>query len=480
MKQTRRDFLIKSSCALGTVAIATQMRHLGMMNIVAQERMNEAAERGELSEAGAAYKALVCIFLGGGNDANNMVVPKHAAGYEQYRVARQAQGLAIPAANLLSITPPAMGLEFGLHPSLIELQSLFNQGKLAVVCNAGTLVRPLTRAEYIAGAPRPMQLFSHSNQVEQHRTAISTYNSTTGWGGRIADRTGNLNPGAAIPMVSSIANGSIIFNIGSSTQPLIVAPAPTPLNQVLALNGFGTATDELLRRTAMNRIRTSDLSNSMVRAASDLTQQAINVSEQLSTDPPLTVTFPNTSLGNQLRQVAKLMKFRSQLNMTRQVFYVQLGNADFDTHSGQLNRQSQLFTQLSQAMKAFYDEMVAQGIASQVTTFTMSDFNRTLNPAASGANVGSDHAWGSHFLVMGGAVRGGDFYGRPTSNGSVFPSLLENQADDSSSRGRFIPTVSIEQYAATMARWFGVSETDIPLIFPNINSFPVTDLGFMM
>ena len=259
---------------------------------------------------------------------------------------------------------------------------------------------------------------------------------------------------------------------------MIVAPSPTPLNQVLALNGFGTAADELARRTAMNNIRTHDLSYTMTQQASLLTQQAINVSQQLSQDPVLTVTFPNTTLGNQLRQVAKLLKFKTQLNMSRQIFYVQLGG--FDTHSGQLTNQNNLFTQVSQALKAFYDETVAQGIASQVTTFTMSDFNRTFNPASSGSNVGSDHAWGGHHLVMGGAVAGGNFYGRPTSNGTFFPTLVNGTGDDAESRGRFIPSVSVEQYAATLARWFGLSNTDLPLVFPNINVFGNSNLGFMM
>jgi uncharacterized protein (DUF1501 family) len=245
------------------------------------------------------------------------------------------------------------------------------------------------------------------------------------------------------------------------------------------LNGFiaGNAEDTA-RRNAMNNIRAANLDYSMTQAASVITQQAINVSTQLSSDPVLTATFPNTTLGNQLRQVAKLMKFRTQLNMSRQVFYVQLGG--FDTHSSQLNQHATLWTQVSQAMKAFYDETVAQGIAEDVTTFTMSDFNRTLNPAGAGSGAGSDHAWGGHHFVMGGSVLGGNFYGKPTSNGSIFPTLVNAGPDDAETRGRIIPTVSVEQYAATLARWFGLSQTDIPLVFPNISAFGGSDLGFMM
>jgi uncharacterized protein (DUF1501 family) len=449
-------------------AIATQMRHFGAVSALAQERMDENAAPTE------GYKALVCVFLSGGNDSNNMVVPKYTAGYDQYVAARGGGGIAIPQANLLSISPPAMGgLEFGLHPSMTDLHTLWGQGKLAVVTNVGTLVQPITRAQYQAGAPRPLQLFSHSDQVEQFRTAISSYRATTGWGGRVADRTGGINPGAAIPMITSIA-GASIFNIGSNTSPLIVSAAPTPLNQVLALNGFGTAADELARRTAMNDIRTADLNYSMVQATSVLTQQAVNVSQQLSQNPTLTVTFPNTTLGNQLAQVAKLMKFRTQLNMSRQIFFVNVGS--FDTHSGQLNGQGSLLTQVSQAMKAFYDETVAQGIAADVTQFTMSDFNRTFNPNGSG---GTDHAWGGHHLVLGGAVMGGDFYGRSTANGSVFPTLVNSGPDDADTRGRFIPSVPVEAYAATLSRWFGLTAADMPLVFPNITNFPASTLGFL-
>ncbi len=450
-------------------AVATQMSHLGLVSALAQKRFKRET-------AVDNYKALVCVFLNGGNDSNNLVVPKYTAGYNDYSAARSAQGLAIPQANLLSITPPTLGLEFGLNPALTELHGLWGQNKLAVISNVGTLIQPLTKAQYLSGAPRPDQLFSHSDQVAQFRTAVANSSATTGWGGRLADRTSTLNVGAAIPMISSMA-GVTIFSNGVTSSPLIIEPAPTPLNQVLTLGGFGTTSDELARRTAMQRIRGEDLDKTLVQSAGFLTQQAVNVSEQLSSDPALTVTFPNTTLGNQLKQVAKLMKFRTSLNMSRQIFFVQLPG--FDTHGSQLTTQTNLFTQLSQALKAFYDETVAQGISGQVTSFTMSDFSRTLNPAGSGANVGSDHAWAGHHLVMGDAVAGGNFYGRPTSNGSIFPTLVNNGPDDVSNRGRFVPTVSVEMYAATLARWFGLTDVEMSLVFPYINNFPTSNLGFM-
>jgi uncharacterized protein (DUF1501 family) len=474
MKKSRRNFL-KSSCrALSMAALASQMRHFGLVSALAQERLSSETAL----SPDADYKALVCVFLSGGNDSNNTIVPNYDAGYSQYAAARLAQGLAIPRANLLPITPPAMsGQIYGLHPNLTDIKPLFDAGKMAVVCNVGSLVQPLTRQLYQSGGTRPYQLFSHSDQVEQFQTAISSYRSTTGWGGRTAARTGGLNVGAAIPTVTSIA-GSTIFNAGNGGSPLIIAPAPTPLNQVLTLNGFGTAADELARRTAMDRLRQEDLNQTLVQATSVLTQQAVNVSQQLSEDPTLTVTFPNSLLGNQLRQVAKLMKFRTQLNMSRQIFYVQLNG--FDTHSGQLINQTNLLTQLGQALKAFYDETEAQGIGNQVTTFTMSDFSRTLNPAGAGSNVGTDHAWGGHHFVIGGAVNGGNFYGRPTANGTIFPTLVNGGPDDAETRGRIIPSVAIEQYAGTLARWFGLTDADIPVVFPNIANFSTSNLGFMV
>jgi uncharacterized protein (DUF1501 family) len=470
MKENRREFLKASCRALSMTAIATQMRHFGLMNVLAQEKAE--------ASGGSDYKALVCVFLDGGNDGNNSVVPNYNEGYDQYAAARASQNLAIPRASLLPIAPPSMGGQvWGLNPNLSELHTLWTQGKMAIACNVGCLVQPLTRSTYQSGAPRPYQLFSHPDQAEQFRTGISSFKSTTGWGGRLADHTGVLNTNPAIPMITSISGASIFTN-GFNTKPLILGPSPTPLNQVLTLGGFGTAADELARRAAMNASRQFDLDYTLIQNASAVTQQAVVVSQQLSEDPVLTVNFPSTTLGNQLRQVAKLIKIRSLLNMNRQIFFVQLGG--FDHHSNQLGNHANLLTQVSRALKAFYDETVAQGVSAQVTTFTMSDFNRTFSPAGAGSNVGSDHGWGGPYFVIGDSVNGGNFYGRPTSNGTLVPTMVMNTGDDADIRGRFIPSVSVEQYAATLARWYGLAEADIPLVFPNINNFIGSNLGFML
>ncbi|RMG00342.1 MAG: DUF1501 domain-containing protein, partial [Acidobacteria bacterium] len=348
--------------------------------------------------------------------------------------------------------------------------------------NVGTLIQPTTRQQYQQRTvPLPYQLYSHSDQVAQYQAGRSDRVVSFGWGGKISDlRTSQDNPGALVPMITSVAGGQL-FTLGQTTLPLSIASASTPLNQVLSLQGFGTSAAEQARLAAFNDIRSYDLNQQLIASASRITEQAMQASNALRSYQEVTVTFPNTSLGNQLKQVARMIKTRSNLNVTRQIFFCQIGG--FDTHQNQLPTQSSLLLQVSQAMRAFYDEMVAQGIADKVTQFWITDFNRTFNPAGSGGSVGSDHAWGNHLIVLGDAVTASDFYGMNTSNGTPFPTLTFNGPDDadsgSSARGRWIPTTSVEQYAATLAKWFGVPTSDLPTIFPKLVNFPTWDLGFM-
>jgi uncharacterized protein (DUF1501 family) len=466
MRVTRREFLLQSgqACvgyALGAAAFVAGVERFGLINAFAQ---------------GTGYRALVCVFLAGGNDANNMVIPASTTDYNAYAGVRSASGLAIALDSLLPITPLSIGSPFGLHPSLADLRTLWDAGRLSVVCNVGPLVQPLTRADYLGGAPRPYQLFSHSDQIAQWQSAVADRVSPTGWGGRTADRF-EPHP-SGFPMITALSGG--LFTRGLTTSPLTIAPAPTALNQVLVLNGFGTAADEVARKNSMSFLRTIDNDHVLVASASRTVQQAVDIGTTLSSDVTLSTTFPATTLGNQLRQVAKVIKFNSlspALGLNRQIFFCQLGG--FDTHQGQVNAQSALLTQVSQAVKAFYDSTVELGLSDQVTTFTLSDFGRTLQPAGTGGTVGSDHAWGSHHFVVGGAVRGGDFYGQIGPNGTVFPVLQLGGPSDTDTRGRWIPTASVEQYAATLASWYGVPSSDLPLVFPNIGRFASTNLGFM-
>ncbi|MGB7202417.1 MAG: DUF1501 domain-containing protein [Pyrinomonadaceae bacterium] len=487
MKENRRDFLKKSgSCALGMASLATQMGHLGTMNALAQKVIDEKPE------GGASYKALVCLFWSGGNDGNNMIIPNHndasVSNYAAYSSLRTPQGLAIPQANLSPINVPRMGnLAYGMHPNLGILplvpqqvvnngiHELWGLGKLAVVSNVGTLVRPLLKSQYNNSAfQKPYQLFSHSDQVTQAQTGMSNTQGFTGWGGRTADRmNAGSNPTGLIPMITSIA-GAQLFTAGQSTLPLAISDSNTLLSNVLNPAGF-TNTGGAARLTAFNALRQLDLNSNYIAAASHVTDLAMQANSALQVNQEVTEPFPNTGIGRQLQQVARLIKKRLDLNVNRQVFYVQIGG--FDTHTNQIPNQNTLFTQFSQAMRAFYNEMVLQGVSNDVTTFSLSDFGRTMNPAGTGGTVGSDHAWGNHMFVMGGSVAGGDFYGskRPDGTGNYYPSLLMGNAvgafDDADSsstgRGRWIPTTSVEMYCLRLARWFGLQPADEPIVFPN-------------
>jgi uncharacterized protein (DUF1501 family) len=466
MQVTRREFLLQTghACvgyALGAAAFVAGVQRFSVINALAQ---------------GADYKALVCVFLAGGNDGNNMIVPLSTTEYQAYANVRASSGLAIARDALLPVTPPSIGSPFGLHPSLTGLQTLWTNQKLSVVCNVGPLVQPLTRDEYQRGSPRPYQLFSHSDQVAQWQTSIADRVGQTGWGGRTADRF-QAHP-TGFPMLTALSGG--IFTRGQNTMPLSIAAAPTALNQVLVLNGFGTTAEEVARARSMELLRTIDVDSTLVDATSRTTQQALDIGKSLNADVTLATVFPNTTLGNQLKQVAKVIKFNAgspALGLTRQIFFCQLGG--FDTHQNQLATQSSLLTQVSQAIKAFYDATVELGMDRQIATFTLSDFGRTLQPAGTGGGVGTDHAWGNHHIIVGGGVRGGDFYGVAGPGGTVFPVPQLGGPSDADSRGRWIPTASVEQYAATLASWYGVQSADIPLVFPNIGRFATQSLGFM-
>lgn len=468
MTLSRREFLRRSSCsALGAAALASGIDRFGLVQAFAQ---------------GTSYKALVCVFLAGGNDGNNMVVPLDRAGYDAYYAVRNTAGLAIAEESLLPVTPKSLGTPFGLHPKLAAIQPLFDDGRLAVVTNVGPLIQPTSKQDYLSNAPRPYQLFSHSDQIAQWQTSVSTGVSPTGWGGRVAD-TFSVNP-SGYPLITALAGG--VFTRGLKTSPLTVAAAPTKLDQLLVLNGFGTANDEQARLNAMTYLRNIDRESPLVNASSAIIQQALDLGKAFNVDPVLNTVFPNppngTTLGNQLKQVAKLIKFNlgnGVQALARQIFFCSLGG--FDTHQGQVATQSNLLTQVGDALKAFYDATVELQVESQVTTFTLSDFGRTFQPAGSGATVvGSDHAWGNHHLIIGGSVLGGDFYGVPGPSDTVFPTLQLGGPDDTDTRGRWIPTTSVDQYGATLARWFGVEETNIDTVFPQLRNFSIRDLRFML
>jgi uncharacterized protein (DUF1501 family) len=472
MAHSRRDFLRNTVCALGGAALASSVESFGLINAFAQDA------------AATDYRALVCVFLSGGNDCNNTLVSLDQ--YNSYSTVRSAAGLAIPQANLLPVSPTTGG-SYGLHPNMSEMKALFDQGSLAVIANVGPLVEPLTRQTYQNGTgKKPLQLFSHSDQVGQWQSSVANNVVQTGWGGRIADKTGGLNGAASFPQVTSIA-GISLFVTGVNARPLAIGDSNTSLANVLPLDsppgsaGFSTAQNNA-RRTAFDQLRGLDVGAVLVKAAADTRSSSLQTRTALqSVNPILNTAFPNTTLGRQLLQVARVIKASTDptagINMKRQVFFCNLGG--FDTHSNQTSAtfagaQGTLLQQLSQAFKAFFDATIELGVRDSVTTFTLSDFGRTLSPSGSGvAGVGSDHGWGSHHFVMGGSVIGSRLYG-------TYPTLALNGPDDADTRGRWIPTTSVEQYAATLASWYGLSPSDFPAVFPLLNRFPVANLGFLM
>jgi uncharacterized protein (DUF1501 family) len=418
------------------------------------------------------YKALVCIFLFGGNDANNIVIPD--TDYADYDAIRGGSvGLAIPQGDLLPIAPPSHSPKtYGLHPTLTGLHNLWNQGSVAIAVNTGTLVRPITRDEYRAGIGRPYQLFSHSDQQTSWQTSVGGGHAGSGWGGRLADR---LAGNQRFPVVTSLS-GVTIFSNGRLKRPLIINDSRTRLDQVLLLSRRdATSMRDLSQLVALDLGKGSA---TLVSANATVVDDALNISRDLQDqgNPTLDTVFPRTGLGYQLEQIAKVIKIAPNLTggVQRQVFLASMGG--FDTHNNQVAGQVNLWTQVSEAMAAFYAATVELGVSSKVTSFTMSDFGRTLKPANPGGNVGTDHAWGSHHFVMGDAVNGGDFYG-------TYPSFAlgaEDDADDGSgARGRFVPTQSVDQYAATMATWYGLQPGDLEYVFPNISQFATSDLCFM-
>ncbi|MDB6148489.1 MAG: hypothetical protein JWO45_2153 [Spartobacteria bacterium] len=460
----RRQFIRRCACAaLGTTSIASTIWNL---------RAVRAATANALTTAAASdFRALVCLFLYGGNDANNLIIPSDTVDYDGYAAARQ--GLAIPQSSLLSINPATYsdGRTFGLHPSFVDapagtstlpgLQSLFNQGKLAVLNNVGTLIAPVTRAQYLNDtAALPPQLFSHNDQSVQWQTSVPDQPPRTGWGGRMADLLISMNGSAQISMSISL-NGTNTFQVGNTVFEYQMSPYG-----VVNLSGYSGST-----KTGLDSLISLPHQNLFEDEFAKITRRSLDNAALLSSalsGVNIATFFPTGNyLADQLKMIAKMIAARSTLGMSRQIFFCSVGG--YDLHGDQLTAHASLLTELNAALASFYQATVDLGVADKVTTFTASDFGRTYRV---NGGAGSDHGWGNHQIVLGGAVRGGDLYGR-------FPSLAVNGPDDTG-LGRWIPTTSVDEYSATLAKWFGVSPTDMATVFPNLSRFAAPDLGFMI
>lgn len=456
---TRRQFLRRSACAaVGMTAMGNTIFDL--------QRIAAAAPLVD-------YKSLVCVFLYGGNDGNNVIVPTLAGDYAQYAAVRDA--LALPQSSLLPLhplsTPPGDSRQWGLHPSLKGVQSLFNSGKAAMVANVGPLVAPLTREEYLNRTVAvPPQLFSHSDQTVHWQTSLPDQPARTGWGGRTADLLRSLNENARISMSISVA-GTNTFQVGNVVTQYQVSPeGPVGLTAyVPAAQGPDAASN------AIRSLLARSYGNLFERGYSGIFNRALDNQELLSGAlagaPPITTQFPDTDLGQQLKMIAQLVSVRETLGLRRQVFFC--SGQGFDTHGGQVGTtaldgtHADLLGELDGALTAFQAAMTELNVADSVTAFTASDFGRTL--VSNG--TGSDHGWGSHHFVLGGAVNGGRLYGQ-------LPTLAVGGPNDAGD-GRWIPTTSVDEYSATLARWFGVANSDLPLVLPNLGRFATPDLGFM-
>ena len=413
------------------------------------------------------YKALVCVFLYGGNDFANTVIPYDLSSHNAYTTLRA--GIFTPRSALANtILSPTTALansqQFAFAPELSNLSSLFNSGKLAVQLNVGPLIQPTTLQQFNNNAvPLPPKLFSHNDQQSLWQSSLPE-GSTSGWGGRMGDLFMANNMQNVFSCIS--ATGTAVYLAGQNAVQYQVGT-----NGAVAINGvknalYGSTAAQNALRSLLSTTPSGGLENAYATVAKRSIDAEVNLSAAMSAQPALTTVFDSTnSLANQLKTVARIIATRNTLGAKRQVFMVSLGG--FDLHDNLLTQHPGLLTQINNAMQSFYDATVELGVANQVTTFTASDFGRTY--ASNGD--GSDHGWGAHHLVMGGAVNGKAFYGTPP--------IIAASSSDSVGQGRLLPSTSVDQFAGTMASWMGVSNSNMATVLPNLSHFNTTNLGFV-
>ncbi|MBV8816897.1 MAG: DUF1501 domain-containing protein [Acidobacteriaceae bacterium] len=443
---SRRNF-IRTALSLTGLGLAGRLSRFGLLNALTPPSAGD-------------YRALVCVFLYGGNDSNNLVVPY--AQYDTYAGIRA--NLALDRTTLLPFdAATTTSAQYGLHPSLKEVQAM--APNVAILANVGTLVSPLTVDQYNQNlAPVPENLFSHADQQNEWQTSAPSGQSITGWAGRLADQVKQLgwNGSASLPPFLSVA-GNAIMGTGDTTHPASVIPGAA-----IGLAGYSTSSASVARMVALQQILSQEVALTFSSGATLVREAAVTMNDSLSDSAllakalqgiTLKTAFPATSIGKQMQQVAALIAARDALQMKRQIFFCSLGG--FDTHTDQLNTQTNLFSQLSPALAAFYQATEELSVANNVTTFTESDFARTLQPNSNG---GTDHGWGGHHFIVGGAVKGAAMYGS-------FPNL-NLSGPNNVGEGRWIPTTSVDQYGATLAQWFGLTDPGaLTTVFPNLVNF---------
>lgn len=433
-------------------------------------------EAAAFSNAGG-YKALVCVFLYGGNDYANTLIPSDATNYARYAAIRgtagseAASGIALSRASLANtvLTPPqgqtlTDNITYSIAPTMPRLKTLYDQGAMAPLLNVGPLIAPLTRAQYDANSvPRPAKLFSHNDQQSTWQSS-QPEGSRTGWGGRMGDLALTSNTNSMFTAIN--ATGNAVFLSGQTAVPYQVSSAGATLYNPLQTGRLFNST---VASQALNSLLRSGSGNVMAADYARINDRSIQygtfVNNAIATSTLTTSFGTGNRLADQLRVVARLIAARQQLGVTRQVFMVSLGG--FDHHDGLIGSHETLLGQVDFAMDAFYRATVELGVQNNVTAFTASDFGRTL----SSNGDGSDHGWGAHHFIVGGAVNGGRFYGRA-------PSVSVSTADQVG-QGRLLPGVSVDEYSSTLATWFGVAPSELASVAPNIGRFASANLGFM-
>lgn len=416
------------------------------------------------------YKAIICLFLFGGNDSMHWVIPYDAAAYGAYAAARgpsiNAGGITIPRDQLAATA--VMGGQYALHYNMDGIAALMNQGKAAVVANVGPLRRPITKAEYESqNTSRPANLFSHSDQQQLWQIGMPDATTVrTGWGGRIAEKVRALNTNGDLLTALSV-NGSPAFVNGDTIRAF-----PVNTNGNFGIDFYDVSKpDKAAMTQGFSRLVYAPRSRNLFETAwSDVLRGAIqnqSVLQQSLANSPAFAGFPNNGLGNQFKTIAQMIAIRDFLGVKRQVYFASIGG--FDLHGDEhYQRNAELYAEIDGAVSAFYNVMNTLGTTNNVVTFTASDFGRTF-PV--NGRQGSDHGWGANQFVIGGGVLGNRVYGK-------YPNMVIDGSEDTG-LGRWIPNVSVDQMAATLAKWFGLSDADVAASLPNLANFPVKNLGFM-
>jgi uncharacterized protein (DUF1501 family) len=448
---TRRLFAGQLACAsIGSAPLFSTLLNLSLTGRAAADSLSPSAD----------YRALVCLFLNGGNDSFNMLAPRSGVEYKEYKVSRQELALASP--DLLSLGGAAANHpELGLHPAMPELKALFDEGTAAFVANVGSLVRPTTLTEFKKNASTPLGLFSHSDQVGQWMTAVPDRGIQSGWGGRVSDLLRDENIGTKVSMNISLS-GNNLFQYGRDVFPYSITPSGSVGFKSIEPAQGATPFETIAVRSLLEQHYRSLFEQAYIETM----RGAIAAHEAFSAAvEPVTfkTVFPNTPTGKDLHMVARAIGGRRALGLKRQTFFVQSGG--WDHHSEVLQNQKQMLPEISQAVAAFTAAMKELNVAKQVTLFTASDFGRTLTSNGRG----SDHGWGGNHFVVGGSVKGGVIYGK-------YPSLALRTAIDTG-QGRLIPSMSVDTYCAELARWFGVPDSGLTTVFPNLGSFYSTSSG---